>query len=229
MSFWGAAIGSGITLSMISSFGKDIMKGYAKGMGMPGKDIINIFGRKSASLGYIPFVGPFISIASQFTRQGISNWKNVGLSRTMAMETQKFVAQSKRVFSREFEGQLKRISEHSHKEMFRANYINLMKSLKNNPKRYAENMKSHIRKIYADIPGFDTGKINLEGMLTSGERYVQTMEQGMKSLDLFYARLASNTAVVAMPTLSSSIASYAIGKSVWGKTKRRIRGYDPVA
>ena len=102
-------------------------------------------------------------------------------------------------------------------------YVQYMKTVRSNPRKTVvdlQNMWSASAKA-ANIS--NPAAISLSGkMLSNAERVNGIAQQAMRSKNLMYTQMASNMAVVGLPTLSASIGTLAITKAMFGRDREQF-------
>lgn len=231
----------GAALVGASKFGPQIMRGWATRYG--GKvggqilgDAVKHFG---LGMNFIPGVGPFNFLRKAFLGRGMSQaWKQIkGLASasmnkelTTAVEGlygpatyTSLVRAAKRTLP-----SARAYDKNAYKAIKQA-YFNLAKSLKSNPMRKAGELQKSWNAHLGGVENFgmNTSVHHLRGHLFDSIQRVNDLAlQGAEADKLFGTALVSNAAVIGIPTLSSSLMTHAIGKTLFGRTQRRLRGYE---
>ena len=225
-----------------NKFGKGLLQGYLHGMaGSQGAKIFDsVLSHNRYAMNFIPGLGPANFIRKAATGSLFKQWK--GLEKNFGVPSFK----SAFGFGKTFNNALKEVptqafwdelttsvgsSEHGLKALssVRDKTFAFAKSLKNNPRSSVGDLHKSWNNVFSGwhALGIDTSAHTLHGtMKTSLERVNDIALQAQRSRGLIGAALASNAAVIGIPTLSSSVATYAIGRSLAGKMSRRVRGYD---
>jgi len=225
MGLVGLALGTS-ALVYAGRFGKELIKDLAvKSSGAAGKEMIeNVFKSSGWSKGFIPFYGP-MHMAGRQIASGFAGFRKVGEYHSAWRATERELAgELGNVWKQKFAQTIPDLK--MRQDAVRA-HVSFVKTLRTNPRQYADDLTGAWNRTMAGygIPGGDP----LAGRMTSSlEKYRNLAQQAQAAGDLFGASLASNMAVVGIPTLSSSVASYAIGKAMYGRAQRRMRGYDSV-
>ena len=85
---------------------------------------------------------------------------------------------------------------------------------------FSEQFSAGVKKSLSGMP---VGDEIISKTMGHFDDSVKIAEQAFSAKRLHRATLVANTAVVAMPTLASSVGAYAVGRYTYGKINRRLR------
>lgn len=240
MALFDLVLGGG-ALYATARFGKKLMQGWArKYAGAEGVRVLNdVFKTYNWGASFIPGVGPLNFLTKATTGALMKPWKNLTNLRSTAISMNKEIQNSVgKIYGPKTYASLTQMAKAMSggtygKETYKAlkgAYFNFAKSLKDNPmRRVGDLQKTWDQSLIANkLIGFHTDVITLRGHLLSGAQRVNAAAlQAREASRLYGVAFASNAAVIGFPTLASSVATYAAGRSIWGRTRRRLRGYEP--
>jgi len=219
-------LGGGAMMAFAGKFGKEMIKDFVvKGSGVAGSRMIDdVFKKSGWGANFIPFTGPFNALRKQVA-SGFSTWKAVGgYHAAWRADEMRMAGAWKDIWKEKFANN---ITDMGMRQAAVKTHVNFVKSLKTNPRQFAEDLQGSWSRAMAGY-GINGGDPLYGKVVSSMDKYRMLSEQVQGSANLFGTALVSNMAVVGIPTLSSSLATIAIGRSIYGRTKRRLRGYDSI-
>lgn len=225
-----AQLSMGKSFQMLSSAYKD-WGGHINLI--PGVNIIN-----SAARGFRGGMGGKFARGSRAAYGSVSgNWESVdGMSAHVANIKSAF-SPLEDMGTGSVAGQLKKMFRVNRKEsvLFDQVHQNVVKNMKSNPNLYKEQLSNMYIDAMTSNSGFSKMTVGhmksarvakmFPSVTPSFQKALAAQEQGQASMHLIGTKMLSNMAAVAIPTIGTNVAAFAVGRSIYNRTRNRMRGY----